>query len=348
MTRLILRVDEWPETDRAMWAALTRRVGLLDEAGALSHLRPISLEKFAVSYGRWLGWLRSEDPGALALEPAARATGERMATWMRSLARHTPVTRLTYVEQALRVVKAHRPDADWSAHRRLLRLLRREVSETPSVRKKGRIVSSVDLLETGLRLMNDGGAKGPPETLASAKRRRDGMMLAFLALLPLRRRNFCALELGRSIIVLQTGFAVHLEGEDTKSGAPWEAKLPVPLEGPLRRYLAEVRPWLMERRGLVHARLWVNDFGHSYTDAHLGTRIADIVRRHLGVGVPPHLFRDAAATTLAHYSPQAARLTRGILGHNTFRTAEKHYNHARTIEAGRRYSELVETLKERS
>lgn len=62
--------------------------------------------------------------------------------------------------------------------------------------------------------------------------------------------------------------------------------------------------------------------------------------------VPPQFFRDAAATTLARTSPEAARLTRGLLGHAGFRTAERHYNQARALEAGRDYADVLTQLKE--
>ena len=58
-----------------------------------------------------------------------------------------------------------------------------------------------------------------------------------------------------------------------------------------------------------------------------------------------HLFRDAAATTLARISPESARLIRPVLAHSGSRTAERHYIHAQTIEAGRDYVAVVQRLK---
>lgn len=344
--RLGLLPADWPAADRAMWAAITFRGGPLDDMGPLAHLRASSIRTLEISYGRWLGWLSTMDPpGALAEPPAARATAPLLSAWMRDLAALSPTSRLTFAEQTIRILSAWSPEADWASQRRLLSLLRCEVADTPSTRKDGRILSSADLLDLGLRLADGGDAIGPTQKLAEAKRRRDGVMIAFLALLPLRRRSFCALELGRSVIVRPGGVSIHLDGDDTKPGSPWEAPLPAALDAPVRHYIAEVRPWLMERSGENHAHLWVNDSGRPYSDLHLGDRITRITERHLGVRVPPHLFRDAAATTLAHHSPDAARLTRAILAHSSFRTAEKHYNHARTIDAGRRYFALIETLK---
>ena len=57
-------------------------------------------------------------------------------------------------------------------------------------------------------------------------------------------------------------------------------------------------------------------------------KIAGITKELTGVRIPPHLFRDAAATTLARTSPEAARLVRPVLAHASLETAEHHYIHA--------------------
>lgn len=58
-----------------------------------------------------------------------------------------------------------------------------------------------------------------------------------------------------------------------------------------------------------------------------------------------HYAEDAAATTLARISPESARLIRSVLAHSGFATAERHYIHAQTIEAGRDYASLITRLK---
>lgn len=340
-------LEDWPAPDRAMWANLIARGSPLDESGALAHLRASSVETFGECYGFWLGWLHKRESEALAEDPVARATAARVRCWVAEMSALSPTTRVIRAGHLLRILTAHAPEADWSAHRRIVSLIRRQASETPKSRKAGRIVSSVDLYEAGIGLMmRDGNTEGAPASLAEAKRRRDGMMVVFLALLPIRRRAFCSLDIGGALVLRDGSIAIHLEGARTKSGAPWEAPLPQLLVEPLTHYLTHVRPWLMARSGARHASLWVNDKGRPYYEPHLATRIPWITDRLLGTKVSIHLFRDAAATTLAHHSPDAARLTRAILGHSSFRMAEKHYNHARTIDAGRRYSALIEDLKE--
>ena len=78
--------------------------------------------------------------------------------------------------------------------------------------------------------------------LETQKRRRDGGMIAFLALLPIRNRAFIELTLGCPIELGSAGIMVRLDGIMTKNGYPWEARVPDVLEPVLTRYATEVRP----------------------------------------------------------------------------------------------------------
>lgn len=80
---------------------------------------------------------------------------------------------------------------------------------------------------------------------------------------------------------------------------------------------------------------------NGYQGDHFGSRIRDITMALTGVRVGPHLFRDAAATTLARHSPKAARLIKPVLAHLAEGTAERHYIDASTIEAGRAFASVV-------
>jgi integrase/recombinase XerD len=341
---LVAPMAAWPSADREMWHALTRAGGPLDEAGALAHLRPASQDTLRTRYGRWIAWLRDADGAALALPPSKRASMTRLMAWLEALAHTTPMSRLMFVTGTLRVLRAAAPEADWTAQRRLEAVLRSAAGRGTPERKRGRVLASAVLLDAGLRYAGP-EAEAATTALEAAKRRRDGAMIAMLALLPMRRRAFVNLELGRSIHLCEDGIVVALPEELTKTGVPWEAPLAEPAAALLRRYVGEVRPWLMARGGTQHDYLWVNDRGQRYDTNCFGARLGDLTRRLTGVRVPPHLFRDAAATTLARMSPDSARLIRPLLGHAGFRTAQRHYNHARGIEAGRDYAALVARLK---
>ena len=54
-------------------------------------------------------------------------------------------------------------------------------------------------------------------------------------------------------------------------------------------------------------------------------RIRARTKDKFGVAMNPHLFRDAAATTVAIADPANVRLAAPLLGHRTFTTTEKYY-----------------------
>lgn len=170
-------------------------------------------------------------------------------------------------------------------------------------------------------------------------------MIAILALIPIRRRAFVGLQIGESLLVDDDKIVIALSEELTKTGIYWETEVPQLLTPLLRLYLTEVRPWLMSRGKFTHDTLWVNIFGQPIQANYAGMRIGNVTKKLTGVRVSPHLFRDAAATTLSRISPQSASLIKPILAHSGFATAERHYIKAGTIEAGRSYAALMSKLK---
>jgi integrase len=176
-------------------------------------------------------------------------------------------------------------------------------------------------------------------------RQRDGMMIALLALLPIRRRAFCELALGQSVHITEDEIMISLSEDMTKTGVPWEAAVPDQVAPALRRYITDVRPSLLARGGTGHNILWVGKRGEIMGQDYIGARIGDVTLKTTGKRIPPHFFRDAAATTLSRISPESARLIAPVLAHSRSRTAERHYIHATTIEAGRDYAAVVQRLK---
>lgn len=341
---LVLPLAEWPDLDRAMWEALKKQAGPLDDRGALAHLRQTSLATLEARYARWMQWLTASAPEALALPPVDRATLPRLQSWLSALEHTKPMTRLMFIDGVLRVLRAAQPDHDWTMQRRLLAGLKRAAGRGDPARKHGRILSSEVLLKAGLAHAAV-DADTVPNPLKRMICQRDGMMIALLAVLPIRRRAFCELAIGHSIHVNDDEILLSLSEDMTKTGVPWDAAIPKQIESALRRYIEEVRPALLARGDQHHDILWVGKKGEIMTENYIGSRIGGLTLKLTGKRVPPHFFRDAAATTLARISPESARLIRPVLAHSGFRTAERHYIHAQTIEAGRDYASLLKRLK---
>ncbi|WP_170782162.1 tyrosine-type recombinase/integrase [Ruegeria arenilitoris] len=338
---LVLPIANWPASDRDMWDRLQKAAGPLDDCGALAHLRATSLKTLELRYARWLQWLITSDAEAITLPPARRGTLPRLSAWLRDLSRTRPMTRLMFIDGVLRILSAADPTQDWSAQRKLKAGLKRAAGRGDRDRKLGRVLSSEVLFRAGL-ILATGHAEAAPTPLRSMMCLRDGTMIAMLALMPMRRRAFAGLRIGTSLYVAADTMTVALPGDLTKSGHPWEADVPQSVEPLLRRYVNEARPFFMERGQQHHNVLWVGRSGTPLKKDALSPRIAEQTLKLTGRRIPPHFFRDAAATTLARSSPEHAKLIRPILAHTSFGTAERHYIHAQTIEAGRDYAALID------
>ena len=327
-----------------MWENLRKEAGPLDDRGALAHLRQTSLATLETRYGRWMQWLMTFDPGALASLPVDRATLPRLQAWLGDLAHTSPMTRLMFIDGVLRVLRAADPDHDWTMQRRLWTGLKRASGRGDPARKHGRILSSEVLLKAGLSLA-EVDTDVVPNQLKRMICQRDGMMIALLAVLPIRRRAFCELALGQSLHVSDDEILISLSEDMTKTGVSWEAAIPQQIEAGLRQYIVDVRPALLARGDQRNDILWVGKKGEVMHQNYIGSRIGNLTLKLTGKRIPPHFFRDAAATTLARISPESARLIRPVLAHSGFTTAERHYIHAQTIEAGRDYASLIKRLK---
>jgi integrase/recombinase XerD len=291
-------------------------------------------------YDQWLKWLAQSQPAALEICPLERATIDRLRQWYGDLSKVRPKTRLYYVSSLLRILEEAAPDRDWGAHQKLVSRLRSGSGTGDPSRKAGRIFDSGLLCKLGLDYAQT-HPKAASTELKSAARFRTGTMIALLAVMPMRRMTFCKLQLGSSVWIDKDRIIIAASGDMMKRGNTWEAEVPDVVLDVLRHYLDTVRPWLMQRANLQHPFLWVNDLGKPYDPCHLSNRIAWSTKEILGTRVSAHLFRDAAATTLARHSPASAKLIAPLLGHSSLETAERHYIHANSIDAGRTYANVL-------
>lgn len=334
----------WPDADRQMWERLLATASLLDDEGELARLRPATIQLLQHAYRQWIRWLNTSDPLALDVRPEERATLDRLCRWRDDMSWLRPMSRLLYINGTLRVLRAAKPDGDWVAQDRLVQILKAQAGNGDRSRKAGRVLDSRVLYEAGVRYAMT-PRKQAPTPLETACRFQTGTMIALLALMPLRSSTFRRLALGHSVHVTDDGIDIAVPGEMMKSGIPWEACVPDAVLPMLRRHLDEFRPWLLRRSGKSHDYLWVTRAGEPFMTGHFGVRIAVAVQEATGIRVSPHLFRDAAATTVARHSPASAGLIRPVLAHSSPETAEKHYIHAGSIEAGRHYVELLRNKK---
>lgn len=342
---LALPCDRWPDVDQQIWITLFTCGGPLDDRGPLAHVRPTTRTSLERGYGRWLKWLQDRAPEVLAQPPAVRVQAAHLQDWLADLAHTSPMTRRTFVDAVLRIARAIDEDRDWTPELALQRGLRARASRDRGNRKRGRILSSEVLFDAGRQLVEEEAPK-VAVPLFRATTLRDGAMIGLLALMPMRRRAFAGLRIGASFLPHAEGFTIALPGALTKSGLPWEAEVPEPAADLLLSYLRNARPLLAARGGDNDDHVWIGRTGNKFGEDHLRTLISGGVERITGIPVSPHLFRDAAATTLARHSPDAATLVQPLLAHTRGGVAERHYIHATSIDAGRDYAEVLRRLRE--
>jgi integrase/recombinase XerD len=117
----------------------------------------------------------------------------------------------------------------------------------------------------------------------------------------------------------------------------------------LQRYLELYRRVLLcgERGGAAAdiEALWVSEVGTQLESGPLTRRIVNHTRAAFGRSVPPHWFRDAAATSIAIDNPRHVGDAHLVLGHAALETTQKHYNQAKSLQPFRRHAENLARLR---
>ena len=88
--------------------------------------------------------------------------------------------------------------------------------------KFDRIVMAEVLVEAGLTLIHEAEISSTLTELARACQVRNGLMVALLALCPVRPKNFAALEIGRSFVKINGTWWIVLSASETKEKRPDE------------------------------------------------------------------------------------------------------------------------------
>lgn len=92
----------------------------------------------------------------------------------------------------------------------------------PSRSKAGRIVRPRQLLELGTTLMAEADAALAEDPRSAALAYRNGLLIALMALVPLRSGNFSQMEFGRHLARLGDGIRVAFAAGEMKTHRPLE------------------------------------------------------------------------------------------------------------------------------
>jgi len=296
-----LRVEEWPEANRRAWEDACRPGSRLKPGGCASYLAPVSRDDFAKRYGAFLGFLQRRgqlERHAAAAGQVTAANVEAYITDLSGRVRSTTIWNCMYKLRRAAELMAPTSDFAWLAE------IEKDLALVMVPRSKfNRLMFTERLVEAGLTLVAE-AQTFTKNDLARARAIRNGLMIALLALCPIRLKNFATLEIGRTFKGVHGSWWVVLPSIITKSRRLDERRVPKWLNPAIALYLNESRPVLIGSKPQTDA-LWISSTkGGPLTRKNLGTLVPKITLMTLGVDVSPHLFRTAALPPL--------RLTVGV------------------------------------
>ncbi len=327
-----LPIEFWPEADRRAWMSACQPSQRLKRGGAGSHLKPITLSDLERRYGYFLDFIDRRgllDPNKAA---GGHVTPENVDTYLEELtARVGSVTVQGSICKLRRACELVDPTCNMS----WLADIEKDLALVMRPRSKAdRWVLTEVLVEAGLTLIAEAENSRKMSKLGQARQVRNGLMVAMLAMHPIRLKNFADLEIGRNFVEIKDSWWIVLSASETKEGRPDERRIDDLLQPALDRYLKKYRPFLARADQSTKA-LWLssND-GASMSYAGVERVLTETTRTTVGIAVSPHLFRTAIASSAAIHGGANPHLASALLHHTNSHVTEAHYNRASSISAG--------------
>jgi integrase/recombinase XerD len=174
---------------------------------------------------------------------------------------------------------------------------------------------------------------------ADAMKYRDGLLIALVALIPLRRRTVAALRIGQQLLKSGDLWVLEIPALDIKTHRALDFPISFEMSRRIDLYLGQFRCRIPA--ATQHDGLWPSNQGR-LMDA--GT-IYDTVRRRtlvaFGFAINLHRFRSAAGTLWSIHDPVNVRGVKDLLGHESFDSTEKFYIMGQSRVAGRALAQAM-------
>lgn len=327
---------EWPSADRALWVIEADEWDPFSDIQR-TRLASASWKQYFFAWRRFLGYLARHEPLAMNIAAPDRFTSARIRRYVAHLSEtNTPRSVAIQTDALYKAARHILPhiDLDW------FKSVKSKLHAAAPITGKPRpIVTSLQLLDLGEQLMKESQPRENQRiSLADAVKFRDGLMIALLAFVPLRRKNLTAVEIDRHLIREQANWFIIFPPTETKTGAAVEFKIPELLAPSLDIYLDAVRKRLSRTSSKF---LWISAKGGALSYS----AIWDVIARHslerLGLQLAPHDVRDAAVTMWALERPSKIQIASDLLSHGNQRTTIKYYNRANGIMASRSHAQLI-------
>jgi integrase len=347
-----LDLAEWPAADRNAWLQACRPRQGLRRGGSAAHLVPITRKDLERRYGYFLTYLEKRGELSHRAEAAEQITPDAVEGYLACV---EDTWSTTTVAQTLfklaRMAKLLAPGREWAWLTEIA--CDRDLVANPKPRHD-RIVTTDRLVEAGLGLIRTARQNPRLRRHCRATMIRNGLMVALLAEVPIRLRNFVGLELPSSFKRIGDRWWIVLGRRETKSGAPDERPVPRHLNRAIATYLTYARPVLLGGTEFVigndgdvgstlRGALWVGVGGEALGYSGVEHAVMATTRRSLGRALCPHDFRRNAATTARFRAGHDPNLASGLLHHSDQGITES-YNLASSLQAAQRFASIVETL----
>jgi integrase/recombinase XerD len=341
-----LPCGEWPNEDRASWEAAFRAGEFLDEEGDGAHLAPTSRAALKATYGRFLGFIDGRHPHVLVLPIAERVDRRIIAAYVEQLRQTRQDSSIaTELHQLRRSLKLLCQGGNWSWLHTVTKRI--DAQARPNARRY-QFVTSERLYALGLELMN-GAMKefdqGGSISKATAFDYRDGLLIALLAAVPLRRGTLAALRIGTHLVKSGNAWALDIPAADTKTRKALEFPLSPVVSNFIDIYIKSFRTRIPGSR--VHDGVWASNKGRPMDDGAIYDMVCRRTREAFGFAVNLHRFRHAGATFWSIQDPTNVRGAKDLLGHASFDMTESFYSMAQSRVAGRVFAQAISSRARR-
>ena len=350
--RVSITPEGWSPQDQAALRQALMPGSRRKRTGRGSHWRPASVETLCESTSYFAGFIAATgvDVGNSTLSEFC--TMERVWSWIddmrdRSLAPASIKMRAVGLQRIMAVMY---PFASWGWLYDIINELPDGLLESRR-RKMPKIKHSRELLKLGVRLIIEAKTKPFIRPHLYHVHVRDGVIIVFLALRPLRLKNLAAMRLGVHLQRQVSGsWRIQVPGSETKNRETIDWVVPEDLALFLESYLTIDRPALLARRAgpgcNIEDHVWISEDGLPLCSHNLTARVREHTLHAFGVAISPHRFRDAAATTATIEFPTNLRTALALLGDRDTHTIQHHYDQANSLVASQKVNDSVDATKQ--
>ena len=342
VSKLQLPYPQWSNEDRERWEHAFRPGDLFDDDKRGTQLSEATRNALRVSYAQYLRFIAENHAELLIKPPEARLNRQLIAEYvglMRRTNRDSSIaTGLHHLRLALRLIC---PKEDWSW---LLMITKRIAAAAPQKPKRFGQVSSDQLYLLGIELIDEAVAQaGDQRKIAksTAMQYRDGLLIALLAVIAVRRRTVTALRTVGQLVRSGNIWGLNIPPEDVKGKRGLEFTISAAFSSRIDLYLKEFRRHIpgAER----HTGLWPSNKGRPMSSNAIYDTVCKKTKKTFGFSVNLHRFRHAAGTLWSIEDPENVRGIKDLLGHASYeKTTETHYVIGQSRIAGRALANAID------